>query len=117
MRTIERLADIDVAKSRHHALVEQRCLQTGFLVVTGARQHRGVEFIAERLRAQALQQRLILHLMAGNDLHVTETARIVEDNRGARGHVKHDVVVGTVLIARVMEFARRHLAVPLQHPE
>src|SRR5689334_6498882 len=38
MRAIERLADIDVAKSRHHALIEQRRLQAGLLVVAGLSQ-------------------------------------------------------------------------------
>src|SRR6266702_3167371 len=49
MRTKQRLADIDVAEPRDHALIEQRRLQAGLLVGAGARQHRRVEFVAERL--------------------------------------------------------------------
>src|SRR5436190_16625605 len=52
MGAVECLADIDVAKSRHHALVEQRRLQARLLVVAGARQEVGVELIAERLGAE-----------------------------------------------------------------
>ena len=36
LRAIQRLADIDVAKPRHHALVEQRRLEAGLLVGAGA---------------------------------------------------------------------------------
>src|ERR1700736_729089 len=52
-RTKQRLADIDVAEARDHALIEQRRLQTGLLGGTGARQHGGVEFVAERFGAEA----------------------------------------------------------------
>src|SRR5450631_4235932 len=51
MRTKQRLTDIDVAEARDHALIEQRRLQAGLLAGTGARQHGGVEFIAERFGA------------------------------------------------------------------
>ena len=107
MRAKQRLADIDVAKPRHHALIEQRRLQAGLLVGAGVRQHRRIEFIAERLGAEPLQQRLFLDLVAGDDLHVAEAARIVEDHGCARRHVEHDMVVGAVLAARMMEFAGR----------
>src|SRR5450631_2771670 len=52
MRTKQRLTDIDVAEARDHALIEQRRLQAGLLAGTGARQHGGVEFIAERFGAE-----------------------------------------------------------------
>src|ERR1700757_775172 len=49
MRTMERLADIDVAKPRHHTLVEQSSLEARLLARAGLRQHRGIELVAERL--------------------------------------------------------------------
>ena len=110
MRAKQRLADIDIAEPRDHALVQQRRLQAGLLVGAGARQHRGVEFIAERLGTEALQQRLVLDPVAGENLHVAEAARIVENNRRARRHVEHDMVVRAILVARMMEFAGRALA-------
>src|SRR5258708_5272104 len=84
MRTKQRLADIDVAEPRDHALIEQRRLQAGLLVGAGARQHRRVEFVAERFGTEAAQERLPLQRMARNDLHVAEAARVVEDNGRAR---------------------------------
>ena len=42
-----------LAIPRDHALVQQRRLQAGLPVGAGARQHRGVEFITERLGAEA----------------------------------------------------------------
>ena len=58
----QRLADIDIAEPRDHALIQQRRLQAGLLVGASARQHRCVEFIAERLGTEAPQQRLVLDL-------------------------------------------------------
>ena len=84
MRAKQRLADIDVAEARDHALVEQRRLQAGLLVGAGARQHGGIELIAERLGAEPLQQRLLVERVARDDLHVAEAARIVEDDVRAR---------------------------------
>src|ERR1043166_6596922 len=69
MRTIERLANIDVAKSRHYALVEQRGFQAGLLVVTGLRQHVGVEFVAEWFGTESGQQRLVVQFVPRDDLH------------------------------------------------
>ena len=44
---------------------------------------------------------------ARDDLHEAETARIVEDDRRARRHVKHHMIVRAIVAARMMELARR----------
>ena len=59
---IERLADIDVAQPGDDPLVQQRRLEAGLLALAGERQHRGVEGVAERLRAEPAQQRLVVEL-------------------------------------------------------
>ena len=113
MRTEQRLADIDVAEACDHALIEQRCFQAGLLVGAGSRQHRGVEFIAERLGTEALQKRFLFQLAARDDLHIAKAARIVEDNSRARRHVEHDMVMRAIFAARMVEFARRFLFIAL----
>ena len=54
---------------------------------------------------------------ARDDLHVAEAARIVESHGRAGRHVKHHMIVRAVLAARMMELARRGLAVVLEHAE
>ena len=117
MRAKQRLADIDVAEARDHPLIEQRRLQAGLLVGAGSRQHLRVEFIAERLGAEALQQRLILERVPRDDLHVTEPPGIVEDHIGARRHPKHHVVMRAIVVARMMELAGRLRALVLDDAE
>jgi hypothetical protein len=103
---VQRLADIDVAKTRDHALVEQRRLQVGLLAGAGTGQQRGVELIAQRLGAESFQERLLLDLRPPHDLHVAEATRIVErDDRTAR-HVKDDVIMRAIVAARMMEHGR-----------
>src|SRR5262249_53025805 len=47
-RAVERLADVNVAEPGHDLLVRQRGLERGLLALVRAREHRGVEFVAER---------------------------------------------------------------------
>src|SRR5262245_58190206 len=65
-RAVERLADVNVAEPGHHLLVRQRRLERGLLALARTREHRGVEFVAERLGAERAQQRLVLELGAGD---------------------------------------------------
>src|SRR3974377_1951229 len=74
MRAKQCLADIDIAKPRDHALIEQSGLQAGLLVGACASQQGGVELIAERLRTEVLEQRLAVERVAGDDFHVAEAA-------------------------------------------
>src|SRR6185437_738768 len=111
LRPEQRFADIDVAEPCDHALVEQRRLEAGLPVGAGTRQHGGIECVAERFRTEPVQQRFILDRAAGDHLHVAEAARIVEDHGRARGHVKHHMIMGMVLAARMMELAWRLLVV------
>ena len=64
-RAVERFADIDVAETRDDALIAERRLQAGLLAGAGFRQHRGIEFIAERLRPDRTQQRIVVELARG----------------------------------------------------
>ena len=96
-RAEQRLADIDIAEAGDDALVAERGLQRGLLAGAGSRQHGGVEFIAERLRPERAQQRLLVELGARHQLHRAEAARIVEGDDGAVRHVKHHMVVRRAL--------------------
>ena len=110
MRAVQRLADIDVAEPGNDALIRQRGLQRGLLAVAGLRQHRGVERIAERLRPERTHHRFAASSVVARDqLHEAEAARIVERDDRAVRHVEHDVIVRRELAARVMEFAGRPL--------
>ncbi len=106
-RAKQRLADVDIAEPGDDALIQQRRLEACFLALAGARQHGGVEFITERLRAQSVEQRFGVELAPRHDLHEAEAARIVEGRDRSRGHVKDDVVVGDVLRALVIVVAPR----------
>ena len=81
---------------------KQRRLEAGLLASAGARQHGGIECVAERLGAKPFQQRLVVELGARHELHRAEAARIVEGDGRAGRHVKHDVVVRDVLFALVI---------------
>src|SRR5665213_3929856 len=123
MRAEQRLADVDIAEAGDHALVEQRRLQAGLLVGASLRQHFGVEFVAERFGAKPHEQRLLVERLARDDLHVAEAARVVEHHRCTRRHVKHHMIMRSVLTAGMMELARRRLFIVLddakraRHPQ
>ena len=114
---MQRLADVDVAEPGHHLLVRQRGLEARLLAAAGLRKKPGVELVAERLGADLLHQRVVGELGARHQQHEAEAARIVEGDAGAGRHVKHDVVVRPVVRARMVEVARRLVALPLGHPE
>ena len=117
MRAVQRLAHIDVAEARHHALVRQRRLERGLLASASLRQHRAVERITERLGAEQLDHRVAGKLVAHDQLHVAEAARIVEGDDRAIRHVEHHMIVRGELAARVMEFAGALLVTAVQNAE
>src|SRR5215831_12083589 len=102
MSAMQRLANINVAKPGDDALIEQRRFQACLLAATGARQHRGVEGIAKRLRTKAAQQRLMIELYPRHQFHRTEATWIVERHACARRQMEHHVIVGEVLAALVV---------------
>ena len=107
--TVERLADVDVAEPRDDALVEQRGLQAGLLAGARLRQHRGVELVAERLRPERAQQRLLARVAPRGTSFMQPNRRgsLNADHR-ARRHVEHHVVVRRQLVrALVMKLAGR----------
>src|SRR5437763_16616440 len=109
MRAVQRLADIDVAEPRNHALVQQRRLQAGLLAGAGSRQHPRIEFVAERFGAETSEQRPIIESLAGKDLHVAKAARSTEDNSRARRQVEYHTDTRAISPARMANFARRRL--------
>ena len=62
----------------------QRRLQRRLLAGASLRQHGGVECIAQRLRPEVAQQRLVVELRARHQLHRAEAARIVEGRPSRR---------------------------------
>jgi len=83
-----------------HALIGERGLDRRRLALAGARQDRGLELIAQRLRPERPQQRLLVQFRTPHDLHRTKAPRIVEGDARARRHVEHDVVVRPAPLAR-----------------
>src|SRR5262245_35003628 len=83
-RAVECLADVYIAEPGDDLLIRQRGLQRGLLALARARQHAGVEFVAERLGTERAQQRLLVERGAGNELHHAEAARVVEGDARAR---------------------------------
>jgi len=114
---VQRFADINIAKAGDDTLVQQCCLEAGFLSGAGARQHYCIEFITERLRAQAAQQRLGIELIPRHNLHRAEPPRIVEGDDRPRRHVKHHMVMRLVLGALVIVGAGRRLPFLLENVE
>ena len=108
-RPVQRLADINVAETGDDLLIQERGLERRLLALAGARQHRSVEFVAERLGPKRAQQRLPVELGARDELHHAEAARIVEGDPRAGRHVEHHVVVRGVLRAIVVIAAGRAL--------
>jgi len=51
--------------------------------------------------------------MARNDLHITETARIVENQRPRLTTYEYDMIMRVILSSRMVEFARRLLIILL----
>ena len=61
-RAVQRLADVNIAEAGDDPLIQQRRLEAGLLALAGARQHRGIEGVAERLGTEPFQQRLVVEL-------------------------------------------------------
>ncbi len=104
---MQRFADIDIAEPGDDSLIQQRRLQARLLSLAGARQHGGVEFIAERFGAKVFQQRLGVEPVTRDELHRSEPARIVKGYARAGRHMEDDVIVGDVLAPLVIIAADR----------
>src|SRR5262245_5910673 len=62
-------ADIDIAEASHDALITKRRLQRRLFACAGFRQLGRIEFIAQRLRPESAQQRLLRKLGTRHGLH------------------------------------------------
>lgn len=111
---MERLADIDVAEARDHALIEQRCLDRGTAPVQPRRQNLRREFVAERFGAKRREMRIGVEIGFGDQIHEAEAAVIGIDDTRAVLHIKNDVIMpaeaGAVARRGMMELAGRQPA-------
>jgi len=111
---VERLADIDVAEARDHALIEQRCLDRGTAPVQPRRQNLRREFVAERFGAKRREMGIGVEIGFGDQIHEAEAAVIGIDDAGAILHVEDDVVMraeaGAIARRGMMELAGRQPA-------
>jgi len=106
MRAIQRLADIDIAEPRDHALIKA-APPSGWSSCWRRSAPTSLHRIhCRRARAETFQQRLIVECPAGDDLHVTEAARIVEDN-GRATTCEHHMIVRAILSSRVVNCPER----------
>src|SRR3954465_15107958 len=71
--------------------------------------------VPERLGPDQFDHRVAREIVAGDQFHVTEAARIVEGDDRAVRHVKDYMVMRRELAARVMEFAGPLLVAAVQH--
>ena len=90
---MQRLACVDVAEAGDHPLIEQRRLERRALAGAGARERGAVERGIERLGTHRAERAMARQLARRHEIHHPEAARVVEDHRGARRHVKDHVVV------------------------
>ena len=98
----KRLADIDVAEAGDQALVHERRLERRAAPGHERRERGAGELVAERLDADRLEMLRSRQFGTRAEVHQAETARIVEDDADARGHVKDDVVVSLALGGRMI---------------
>ncbi len=98
----ERLADVDVAKTGHDALVQQRGLDRRALALQRGGQVGAVEAVAQGLRAQTLQQLVCRYPVCRDQVHHAETAGIVEADLVAQVGLEDDVIVLLQRPARVL---------------
>src|SRR5476651_1207264 len=80
---IERLGDIDIAETGDDTLVEQRRFDRRHLAGKRGGQARSVEFVAERLRPDAGEQRMRRQRRLGRVVEQPEAPGVVEADDGA----------------------------------
>jgi len=100
--SVERLADIYIAQTRHNALIEEGGLDLARLAFERHSQGRAVEIIAQGFWPQSLQP---CGFARRDKFHKPETARIVESNTRAAAHLEDDMVMFGIGIVGVGEAA------------
>ena len=91
------LADIDIAKPRHHRLIEKGGLYRRAARAQRIGQHAEGESLVQRLRSHGAKMLRAFNGGGPGEVHETETARVVEyDARppGRAAHEKLDMIVG-----------------------
>ena len=101
----ERLADVDVAEARDHALVEEHGLDRGDAAGEARGEVAGVEAVAERLGAEAGEQAVGLERGGRPEVDGAEAAGVVQRDPGAAVEVEDQVVVLLGRRVRVVEGA------------
>ena len=87
------LADVDIAQTRHHMLIQQRRFDRAALTRQPGDQMRLVEIIAQRLWPQNGQQGMGLGGGGGQKIHGAKAAGIVEGDARAARHVEHHMIM------------------------
>src|SRR5690606_11434898 len=85
--------DVDVAEPGDDALVEKRGLQGRAPSGEPLLQHGARELVAERLRAELLEELVIEEPVVGDEVHRAEAARVVEADLGTVLENEDDMVV------------------------
>ncbi len=86
-------ADVDIAKSGHHRLIEQRRFQRGFFAPEGLGKRFGGELIRQRLGAQMGQQRMLREDSGRHQIDRAESPGIIEGEHPARVRLQHQMVM------------------------
>src|SRR5690625_314544 len=105
---IKSFAGIDVTEAGDHSLIQQRSLDRALATLQRRRQSGTIEGIAERLRAQPLQILAGLQFAGRKDIHVAETASVIEAHLSSLLGAQHDMVM--------RQEGRRVRRIDKQHP-
>ncbi len=90
---VQHFADIDIAKPRHDALIQQRRFDRGFAPSKARRKIRPVKAIAQRLWPKTRQQGMRLGRFGFHQIHRAKTAGVVKGNLRPARHMQHDMVM------------------------
>ena len=117
----ERFAHVDIAEAGDDALVHQERLEVGLFPDGAARKISCVEFLAQGLDAQPLEESVMLEVALGDQGHVAETPHIIVGDHRPAGHGEHQVIVlvemAVVMNKLTKERAVTHVARALSHQE
>src|SRR5437773_2172547 len=97
---MERLANIDIAETGHHGLIEEGRLQGRFLPAKAVGKIGGGEHVAERLNPDTRQKRMAWKHLFSHQIHDAEPARIGIDDALSSFDSEDDMVMCPLAVLR-----------------
>src|SRR3984893_10356706 len=97
---MQRLADVNIAKTGNQGLIEERGFERRCLPRKKPGQSRAVEFVAQRFYSDVVEKRMRGEVRTRDQLHEAEAGRIVVNDTRARREVERDMIVQGIFRAR-----------------